>query len=299
MLLVSCNQKRGADRTDTTTSGVARVVTDDCLTPLVKEQVGVFEGLHPEATIELQSTSELEAFKQLYADSVRLIVAARDLTSKEKKVLLDKGLLPRSTKIAVDGIALIVNNQNRDTLITTNQFKQILDGKILNWKELSPKSTLGKIQVVFDNAGSSTVRYMRDSISRGKIKSPNVYAQNSNQEVLDYVAKTPNAMGVIGVSWISSTQDTALFSFTNRIRVMSVSPFDEADEDNSYLPYPAYLILEKYPFRRDIFMIITDPGGYLPSGFMNFVGGQYGQRLVLKMGMVPANAPMRIVQVKE
>ena len=36
---------------------------------------------------------------------------------------------------------------------------------------------------MFDNEGSSTVQYMRDSLMNGRKFSPNVYAQNSNQEV--------------------------------------------------------------------------------------------------------------------
>ena len=60
------------------------------------------------------------------------------------------------------------------------------------------------IQIVFDNNGSSTVRYVQDSITRGLIKSKNVYAKNNNQEVLDYVSKTRNAIGVIGLNWVNN-----------------------------------------------------------------------------------------------
>lgn len=299
VVLFACEQPKKPQRTDSTTSGSVRVITDDCLLPLMEEEALVFQGLYPESSIDIFSTNEVDAFNYLFRDSVRLIVAAKDLTFKEKEMLRAKKLMPRSTRIAMDGVALIIHRSNLDSLITVDDFKKILDGDLTTWKQLNPTSKLGNIQVVFDNNGSSTVRYVQDSITRGMIKSKSVYAKNNNKEVLDYVSVTPNAIGVIGLNWISNTVDTIQFSFSDKIRVMSISPFLEAREDNSYAPYPAYLVLKKYPFYRDIYMIITDAPGYLPSGFMNFVAGEKGQRLALKSGMVPANSPMRIVQIHE
>jgi len=80
---------------------------------------------------------------------------------------------------------------------------------------------------------------------------------------------------------------------------MSVSPYDVADPSNSYTPVPAYLMLERYPFFRYIYMIISDAPGYLPSGFMNFVGGDKGQRIIMKAGLVPSTRPTRLVRIIE
>jgi len=296
---IACNQKRGPERSDTTVSGVATVICDDCFSPIIREEANVFEALNSGASLHLRVANEVDAFNLLFKDSIRLIVAARDLTPEEKQALKDKKLVPRSAKIAVDGIALIINTQNRDSLITVEEFRKIVAGQIRTWNELRPGSRQGTIDVIFDNANSSTVRYVQDSISKGKILSKNVYAKQNNQAVLDYVAKTPNALGIIGVNWVSNPDDSTKNSFISKIRVMSVSPYDVADVENSYQPFPAYLMLERYPFFRNIYMIITDPPGYLPSGFMNFVGGDRGQRIILKSGLVPSTRPMRLVNVHE
>lgn len=295
----SCNRNKTVERLDTTKTGEATVVCDDCFSPFIREEANVFEAMNQEATINLQFTNEVDALNMLFKDSVRLIVAARDLTPKELQSLKDKKLVPRSAKIAVDGVALIINKQNKDSLITIEEFQKILSGQIRTWNDLRSGSGLSTIDVIFDNANSSTVRYVQDSISKGPIKSKNVFAKQNNQAVLDYVAKTPNALGIIGVNWVSNPDDSTRNSFISKIRVMSVSPYDVAEEANSYPPYPAYLMMEKYPFFRNIYMIITDPPGYLPSGFMNFVGGDRGQRIILKSGLVPATRPMRLVNVHE
>ncbi|HET9571418.1 MAG TPA: substrate-binding domain-containing protein [Bacteroidales bacterium] len=296
---VACNQKKGPERTDTTTSGVATVICDDCFSPILREEANVFQSMNGDATIKLRFANEVDALNLLFKDSVRLIVAARDLTPVEKKALQDKKMLPRSAKIAVDGIALIINKSNKDTLITVDEFRRILSGKIRTWGDLRPGSSRGTIDVIFDNANSSTVRYVQDSVSKGKFLSKNIYAKENNQAVLDYVSKTPNALGIIGVNWVSNPDDSTKLTFIDKIRVMSVSPYEVADADNSFAPVPAYLMLERYPFFRYIYMIITDAPGYLPSGFMNFVGGDRGQRIILKSGLVPSTRPMRLVNIHE
>jgi phosphate transport system substrate-binding protein len=78
---------------------------------------------------------------------------------------------------------------------------------------------------------------------------------------------------------------------------MAVSAEDPADEDNSYQPFAAWIATGDYPMTRDVYIITSDIHGGLPSGFMNFVGGDRGQRIILKSGMLPATRPLRLVQV--
>jgi len=298
-IAISCNQKRGPERTDTTSTGVATVICDDCFSPIMREEANVFQSMNGDATIQLKFANEVDALNLLFKDSVRLIVAARDLSPNEKKALQEKKLLPRSARIAVDGIALIINRSNKDSLITVEEFKKILSGQINTWGDLRPGSNRATIEVVFDNANSSTVRYVQDSISKGKFLSKHIFAKENNKAVLDYVSKTPNALGIIGVNWVSNPDDSTKLTFIDKIRVMSVSPYDVAEPSNSYPPVPAYLMLERYPFYRYIYMIITDAPGYLPSGFMNFVGGDRGQRIIMKSGLVPSTRPTRLVNIHQ
>ena len=45
---------------------------------------------------------------------------------------------------------------------------------------------------------------MKDSLLCGADFGPNVYAQNSNPEVFKVVENDKNALGIIGVSWVSA-----------------------------------------------------------------------------------------------
>ncbi|MEA4936842.1 MAG: substrate-binding domain-containing protein [Paludibacter sp.] len=298
LIFVSCRPKVKDKFTDTLTSGVIPVAVDETFEPIIQEEVDVFESIYVSAGIIPQYTSELEAINLLLKDSVRLAITTRPLSLKETNYLKSKKFSPRSFKLATDGIALIVNRNNPDTLITVDQLRQILVGKAKQWRDIYQKSNLGKITLVFDNPNSSTVRYAIDSICGGLPLSENLNAQTTNAEVISYVSKTPGAIGVVGVSWLSNKVDTTNLSFNDIVRVMSVSNEVIATEDNSYKPYQAYLFYDYYPLTRSVFIVLNDPRSSLPSGFTSFLTSDRGQRIILKSGLVPATQPVRVVNVK-
>lgn len=307
---ISCDRRK-ITRTDTLTSGVAEIVADECFAPIVQEQVDVFEALNDDATIIPVYTSEMHAFELFMADSIRVIIASRELSKNEAQIIQDRKQTLRSQRYATDAVALIVNKANPDTLITVSDIKKIMTGKVRSWKDLNSNSKLGDIAVTFDTPNSSTVRFMRESICEGEALGDNLRARGMdsvstvdlsdrtpNQQVIDYVASTPNALGIIGVNWISNPSDSTKLSFIDNIRVMAVSKAEEATLKNSFKPYAAYLKLQEYPLSRDLYIIISDVRGGLPSGFVSFAAGEKGQRVILKAGLLPAYALTRVVSAK-
>ena len=158
VLFGACNQKPKITRFDTETSGRAIIASDECFAPIIKEELAVFLGLNPEAEITPNYMGENELFDFLLKDSIRLIIAARDITESERNAIKRMKLTPRSQKIARDGIVLITNRNNVDSLINVSTLKKIMTGEITDWNQLysDSNSTLGKIQVVFDHPSSST-----------------------------------------------------------------------------------------------------------------------------------------------
>jgi phosphate transport system substrate-binding protein len=297
--LVSCQTKSNDKFTDTYSSGVIPMAVDVSFQPIIKEEIDVFKAMFPKADIVPTYTDEVSAIDLLMKDSVRVVVATRPLSENEVNYLKSKKFSPRSYKLAIDGVALIVNNQNPDTLISVVDLRRILTGKVKNWNEIYPNSKLGKFRVVFDNPNSSTVRYAIDSICIGEAISKDLNAQQTNEEVINYVSKTPNAIGVVGVNWLNNAKDTTNLSFNSAVRVMSVSSQEKADPENSYKPYQAYLFYENYPLTRSIYVLLNDPRGSLPSSITNFMTSDRGQRIILKAGLVPATQPIRVVNIKD
>ena len=212
-------------------------------------------------------------------------------------MLGERQLVAHEIKIGTDAIALVVNPANPDTLLTVASLRRILRGEIGSWRELNPSSHRGRIKLVFDHAHSSTVRYAVDSICRGQALRQDAYAQGNNAKVIDYVASDPDALGVIGVSWVGNDRDSTNLSFSDRVRVVALSNEAQATRFNSFKPYQAYLALEDYPLCRDVYVLLTDPREGLATGFTSFVCNDRGQRIIYRAGLVPATQLIRVVNV--
>ena len=296
--LSACRSKSKDGPTDTYSSGVIAIAADESFEPIVQEEIDVFESLYPLAGIVPRYTTEVEAINLLLKDSVRLAIATRTLTEEEMNSFHSRKFYPREIKLATDGLALIVNRENPDSLLSVRDFRRILTGEVKDWKQVNSGSRLKGIRVVFDNKNSSTVRFAMDSICNGKpLAEGNVSALRTNQQVINYVVQNPDAIGVIGVNWLGNRSDTTNLSFREEIRVMAVSAEDVATPGNSYKPYQAYLYYGNYPLARPIYAILNDPRNGLPWGFTSFMTSDKGQRIILKSGLVPATQPIRVVHV--
>jgi phosphate transport system substrate-binding protein len=298
LIIVGCKGVNRNPFSDTPTTGKIKISVDETFKPVADAEIQVFQGIYHYAQIGAIYTGESQAFEYLLKDSVHLIIASRPLHQAEIDVFKKNNIVPRQIKIATDAIALIVNPANQDTMLSVTDVKNILTGKTSSWKQLNPKSSLDKISLIFDNKNSSTVRYALDSICGGSALSGQSYALDSNVDVVNYVARNRDALGIIGVSWISDRDDTTQLSFLNKIKVVALSEEEIVNDANSYQPYQAYVYDGTYPFRRDIYAINTEPRNGLATGFTSFLASDRGQRIILKCGILPATQPVRIVKVK-
>ena len=297
-LLLSCNNNPKNGRTDTYSSGSVSFASDESFSPIIEEQLDIFESMYPEAKVKPIYTNELDAVNMLMTEKVWLAITTRAFTPKEKKNLQDRKFMPRAIPLAYDGLALIVNNANPDTCISVKDIKRILGGEVKNWKDVFPTSKLGEFDVVFDNAKSSTVHYCADSILGGKpINSPNITAVKKSEEVVNYVSKHENALGVIGSNWLNDKRDTTNVTFNKNIRVVSVSRLDKATPMNSWKPYQYYIFNGNYPLVRTIYALLNDPRNGLPWGFSSFMQSPKGQLIFFKAGLLPVRGELNIREV--
>lgn len=304
LLIGSCNQKKSANaRTDTYSSGEMVVMCDESFSPIVEEELAVFHSQYPDAKVTPKYINELDAFNALMKQDVHLIITARNFNEKELNFFKTNTIQPRVFPIGYDGLAFIINTSNTDSCITVNNIKRILSGEATQWSQINKGSTLGEIDVVFDNQKSAAVHWAVDSILGGTpINSPNITAAKTSAEVINYVEKTKNAIGIIGSNWLNDKRDSTNVTFKKNIQVMNVCSVEgaEATEMNSWKPYQLYLLDGRYPFARTVYALLADPYHGLPVGFANFLQSPVGQKIILKSALLPylGDLTFRKVNVK-
>lgn len=301
-LLSACGNSEGkGGPTTTPSSGLTEIACDASFEDIIAQEIDVYEYIYPKANIMPYYVDENAAIDSLLNMSVKLAVTTRKLTDKEIAYLKGQNKQVRQAQIAVDALALIVNPDNALEIIDLPDLRDILSGKIKEWDKIVPGSKLGEISVVFDHQGSSTVKYMRDSLLNGGQLGPNCYAQKTPPAVFEAVQKNKNAIGVIGVSWVNDDlegrhlsaeelaqaiekNDTIDQKFKGGVKVLKVqSPHSMT----AYKPYQLYIFNGDYPLYRQIYLISTGVNGSLAHGFYSFVTGFQGQKLIQMTGVLP------------
>lgn len=302
------------------TSGTTTIVCDNTFENIFEQEVDVFEYQYPDAHILVRYATQSEAFDSLFTMNTRTIVASRDITPEESRALKAKyknqrnaNVNVRSSMIAVDAIAFIINTENTVNKLTVGEVADIVSGRTTKWDELEP-SKLGDIRVVLDQTGSSIGTYLRDSLLDGGQLASNVYAAGSIPEIFNIVEKDKNAIGVLGVSWITSDMESADMSkedlaksvlsedpvvgadLTNKVKVLAINRNDDV---RAYKPYQQYIFEGTYPLFRQIYMITTASTSNVAGGFYSFVTGPTGQKIIMKTGIMPARVSIQQVELSE
>jgi phosphate transport system substrate-binding protein len=294
-IILSCTGRGSSTPQETTTSGNIKIEADESFEPIVDSQVAVFTKLYNQAHITPEYKAEADIINDFMIDSVNVIITSWSLTDDQMKILKAKLLEPRTTKIAYDALALIINKKNYDSLLTYQNIENLFKGTVTNWKQINPESKLGDIHIIFDSDKSGNIRYFKDKFKLAGSLPSNFYAVKSNPEVVDYVSKSPNAIGIVSVNWISDHEDSLSMSFVNKIRTVGVSgPYVDTEY---FYPLQGSMYDKSYPFTREVNMISRETFYGLGSGFIAFVASEQGQRIVLKAGLLPATMPIRVIQV--
>jgi phosphate transport system substrate-binding protein len=310
MLLSGCDDKKRTDVSSTT------MVCDNSFENIMEQEIDIFEYVYPKNFVLCRYVPQAVAVDSLFSGNTRTAVIGRDLTKDERIALKKKYPNVRSTKIAVDAVALIINSENDVDFLSLKELGDVFRGETKKWSDLAPEGANRNISVYFDNEGSGLATYMRDSVLHGKEFGSNVHSVGSVQKVFDTVKEQKGAIGVIGVSWL--TRDLEVDSTSIEQRVAELQD-DKAivgqdinermdssgvkvlgimrDDALRYKPYQQYIYDGSYPLTRPIYMITTGSPAGAVGRFYTFVTSTEGQRLIMKTGILPARVQVNVYEV--
>ncbi|BBE19390.1 phosphate ABC transporter, phosphate-binding component [Aquipluma nitroreducens] len=298
MIAIACSNRTGNKITETPTSGSIHILADSSFQPIVDAEISTFTGLYRYAHITPTYVTENDLISAFLDDSVKVVVTAWEPSAKQKELLLNTQIVVRTTAVAYDAIALVLNKENKDSLLTYDNVNDLFTGKLNDWKSINPASDCGKMSTVFDNEKSTNIRYFKEEFKlEGQLPS-SFYAVKSNEEVIDYVSKNKGAIGLVSVNWICDKEDSTMRAFSNKIKIAAISQ-KFLEKGSYFLPVQGSIYDKSYPFTRKINLVSRESFSGLGSGFVSWFSSEQGQRIVLKSGLVPATMPIRLIQFKK
>jgi phosphate transport system substrate-binding protein len=287
VLFPGCKQKPKDNRADRFTSDKTKMVVDESFQPIVDEELYIFRALYTNAHPEIVYAPENTAVTLLLEDSLRVAIISRDLNAQEYRVLKTRNLNPIVDRFAIDAVALIVNEASNDTSITVSEIKKMLNGD----------TKLNK-NIVFDNPNSGLVRYLKEFSGNKEFKQKNIYALKSNKEVIRYVSQHPDAIGIVGFSWLNDP-DKDYADAVQKVKIVGVEDdLSKTSPKEYFTPSQTTLALKQYPLTRNLYILNCTGKFGLGMEFAAFLRGDRGQRIILKSGLLPDDIPGREITIE-
>ncbi len=161
-------------------------------------------------------TGSGSGIKAVSEGSCDIGLSSRNLKDEEKGDL-------NETVVAIDGIAVIVNPDNKIDNLTTEQIASLYKGKITNWKDVGGEDAP---VVLIGREASSGTRDGFESITKTEDLCKYSQELTSTGDVVQTVASNPNAIGYASLASVKEN--------VKALKVDGVSPSKETVQDGTY-----------------------------------------------------------------
>jgi phosphate transport system substrate-binding protein len=288
LTLVACQ----AERRETPTKGHVTVIASESVAPLMQAEQAKFQELYPDAGVTLDVAHAREAIARLFNDTIKVIVSSRALNPQEREVAAKANMQFAEYKIAIDGIAIIVNPSNPVVHLRTTQLDSILTGSVTRWDEVGGASP-SRIELCFPSRNSGTFETIGEKILRGREPAKPEAVTATSPEMVGFISSHPDAIGMLGLNWVSGNKE--------KVKVLELADPNAPDSTGTrgkyFQPHQAYVFQGFYPLTREIYFYSRADIYSVGIGFVSFVTSAPGQKIVLNSGLVPATMPVRLVQL--
>lgn len=210
---------------------------------------------------------------------------SRELKEREYKNAEARGIEPYQIKVALDGIAIIVNPDNKIDTLLIDQIRDIFSGKIKYWSEVGGDNE--RIVLYGRENSSGTYEYFKNIILENE-ESENVIDFATSTQVLqgtsalgEAVALDRRGIGYGGVGYFFGRKDLKVIHIKAGKNSSAVSPVEDGKVN-----YKA-IHSGEYPLSRYLYCYTNGkPEGDIKN-YIDFITSAEGQKIVEQMEYIP------------
>lgn len=233
--------------------------------PAMQKISETFMAKHKDIQVSISGGGSGHGIKALIEKTTDVAMASRDIKPAEVESVKKNGGEAVRFTVAIDAIVPIVHPKNTVKDLSLQQIRDIYAGRITNWKEVGGPDA--RITVVSRDSSSGTFETWEELVMKGERVQQRSLLQASNGAVLQTVAKNPNAIGYVGLGYI-----------TKDIKGLEIGGVT-ASADTA--------LSRKWPLARDLYLFTNGQPKGDTKTLIDYALSPEGQVSVKEVGFVP------------
>ena len=234
--------------------------------PIARTIAQAYQEINPGVNVTVAGGGSAQGIKALIEGTVTIATSSRFLTTAEVNLATAQSIYLVPFRIAYDCIVPVVHVSNRVKDIALPDLKLIFTGAINNWRSLGGSDLM--VKVVSRDSTSGTRKVWDSAVMGQQGLAADAGLRDSNDAVLEYVARDRGAIGYIGLGYLNAT--------VKPLAVDGIMGSLKTARDGTY------------PIGRPLFLFTRGWPEGTALDFINFVlHPRGGQKLVHQTGYVP------------
>jgi len=250
---------------------VVTIKGSDTMVILGQRWAETYMGLHPGARIQVTGGGSGTGIAALINGGTDICEASRPMKDKEKEQVRSRhGRDVKEIPVALDGVAIYINQSSPIQSLTRAQIKAIYTGKVTNWRDVGGNDE--KIVAYSRENNSGTYVFFKEHVLNNEDFAREIQTLPGTAAVVNAVSKDPASIGYGGIAYATG------------IRAVAVK-----QDENSEAVHPSLETVQngRYPLSRNLFFYtIGEPQGE-EKAFVDWVLGTEGQKICEAVGYYP------------
>ena len=234
--------------------------------PVTQKVAEAYMKEFPNVNITISGGGSGNGIKAIIDGTTDIANSSRFIKDSEVKQAVDKGSYPVPFSVAYDCIIPVVHPDNPVNDLTLDQLQSIYAGKVKNWKEIGGDDR--PFVVISRDTSSGTYEVWEEKVLKKERVFPGALLQASSGAVVQGVANNKNAVGYIGLGYLTDT-----------VKAVSVNGVTGSEEST---------LSGAFPISRPLFIFTRGWPEGTTLHFINYLlNPAKGQQLVKEAGFVP------------
>jgi phosphate transport system substrate-binding protein len=247
----------------------------DTLVRLGQRWAEEYMKLNPGVTIQVSGGGSGVGIAALISDGTDICEASRDMKDQEYKTAEAKGIKPYRVAVALDGIAVFLNELNPIKEIALDQLKRIYTGALTNWKEIGGPDH--SIVLYGRENNSGTYAFFKEHVLKDENYAEQTQTLPGTAAVANAVAKDQFGIGYGGLAWATGVKNAAV---------------KRTDTSQAILPSVETVSNGTYPISRELYWFFNGVPNREIKKLLNWVLSGEGRQIAQDIDYVPLPGEM-------